>query len=285
MLDSLFAPALNISLFECGQATSAILTNRLNQRQVSSPRLPASQLNAVVVLAPIRNIRYQVDPEHPITSEHVMDGFESRREIIVVQQRLKDAVRCEHRRKLPASERQRTNVASNEAQSFPRAEGLGPADCSRQHRRRPIDPDKRDTSTREWQRNATGSAPELEDEAFGPQSNAPPEWDVATTERLSVLPVVERSVLVPTFPAFAGSHSSKVQKFKVQGSGFRVRFKVQGSGFGFKRSVGDRELAWNDWSRARQAAESGEIAHEGEDADKDEQFECVGQPRVWQYFP
>jgi hypothetical protein len=141
VLDLPFAPAFHIALFESSQATFPILMDRLNQREMSSAGFSTPQLNAVVVLAPIRNIRYQVDPEHPVTGENVMDGFESRREIIVIQQRLQDAVRCEHRRKLAGRERERANVASNEGQGLSRSQGLGPADGPRQHRRRAIDPD------------------------------------------------------------------------------------------------------------------------------------------------
>ena len=55
----------------------------------------------------------------------------------------------------------------------------------------------------ERQRNAPGAAAKLEHRAVGVERDAAPERHVAPAERPRVLPVVERRVVVPAFPAFA----------------------------------------------------------------------------------
>ena len=52
------------------------------------------------------------------------------------------------------------------------------------------------------QRDPAGAAAQLEDRAVGSGGDAAPERYVASAERLSVLPVIERRVLVPALPAF-----------------------------------------------------------------------------------
>src|SRR5207249_1004980 len=71
-----------------------------------------------------------------------------------------------------------------------------------EHRRGAIETDQIDARPDERQRNPARPAPELEDRAVGLECNAAPERHVAPPKRPRVLPVVERRVVVPAFPAF-----------------------------------------------------------------------------------
>src|SRR5689334_25064056 len=71
------------------------------------------------------------------------------------------------------------------------------------HRRRSIDADDIDVVFEKGQRDAAGAAAKLEDFAVGFGGQTLPEGDVAAAERLRVLPVVKRRVLVPALPAFS----------------------------------------------------------------------------------
>src|SRR5690349_1025802 len=77
-----------------------------------------------------------------------------------------------------------------------------------EHRRRSIDADEIDAGPRQRQRDAAGSAAKLEDRPFCGQRDSAPERYVAPPQRARVLPVVERRVLVPAFPALPGAHGS-----------------------------------------------------------------------------
>ena len=72
----------------------------------------------------------------------------------------------------------------------------------RQHRRRAIDANERDTSPGQGKRDAAGAATELEDGPAGVQGEIPPERHIAPAQRLRILPVIERGVVVPAFEAF-----------------------------------------------------------------------------------
>jgi hypothetical protein len=76
--------------------------------------------------------------------------------------------------------------------ALPRAgeHGSGASDSDEPHARAP-----------EGQRDAARAASELQHPAAGVERQVPPERDVAAAERARVLPVVERRVVVPAFPA------------------------------------------------------------------------------------
>ena len=89
-----------------------------------------------------------------------------------------------------------------------------------------------------------------------PERDATPERHVAPAERPRVLPVVERRVLVPAFPALAS-------------------LRAHGLMSSWLRLVRDGELAGDDRTRARQLAEPGEVADERQDPEEDDQLDRV----------
>src|SRR5262245_17130071 len=92
------AAPLQISLLERRQGTPAVLANRLDEREVRAAHGFASELNLIPVLAPIRYVRDEVDAEGPTTSKDTRDRRERSGQVAFTNERLKDAVRREHRR-------------------------------------------------------------------------------------------------------------------------------------------------------------------------------------------
>ena len=65
-----------------------------------------------------------------------------------------------------------------------------------------IDPDQGHARAGKRERHTTGPTTQFEDVPPGSERESRPERDIAASERLRVLPVVERCVVVPAFPAF-----------------------------------------------------------------------------------
>src|SRR5687767_7685794 len=87
-----------------------------------------------------------------------------------------------------------------------------PAACAIEHRRGAIDTDQADARPYERYGNAARPAAKFEDGATGLHRYPAPERHVAPAERPCVLPVVERRVVVPTFPALSLHHRDDVNR-------------------------------------------------------------------------
>ena len=72
----------------------------------------------------------------------------------------------------------------------------------RQHCGRPVDANDGDAIAGERKGDAAGSGSQFEHPAGIGHRKPPPETDVTSANGLCILPVVERRVLVPPFPAF-----------------------------------------------------------------------------------
>ena len=70
-----------------------------------------------------------------------------------------------------------------------------------EHRRGPIDADQVSARAPERQGDAAGATSELESWAPRVQGKLTPERNVAPAERTGILPVIERRVVIPSFPA------------------------------------------------------------------------------------
>src|SRR4029453_17465635 len=55
-------PPLDIALLEGCEAAAPVLPHRFDQREIGPPR-SAAQLHFVRVLAPLRDVRHEIDPE------------------------------------------------------------------------------------------------------------------------------------------------------------------------------------------------------------------------------
>ncbi len=219
MLGPPAAESQDVSLLEDGQPPATILSDGLEQRDAGAACRASSKPDAVVVLAPRRYVRHQIDAEGSAALEHAMDRFQYGRERTIGQQRLQHPVRCQRHREGTSPERKRADVAANQRQArrgAPRSfltQGRQLASRIGQHQCRSIDADDRDASAHERQRNATSPAAELQYRARRVRGQSTPERDVAPTERACVLPVVELRVLVPAFPAFARARSRSPRSF------------------------------------------------------------------------
>src|SRR6185503_809119 len=121
---------LHIALLEGGEAAAAVLPHRFDQREIG-PTRSAAQLHLVGVLAPLRDVRYEIDPETSAALDDTSHRRERRREISRFRQRLQDAVRRQHHGKGAGRERQGANISADQT----------PATRAREHRRRSIDAD------------------------------------------------------------------------------------------------------------------------------------------------
>jgi hypothetical protein len=117
MLGRLPAPALDVTLIESRQPPARILPHRLDQGEMRAAGRATAKLDPILVLAPVRNIRHEIDPEQAAGRENPADRLECRCEIAFGEQRLQNPVRRQNHGKMTACEWQRTNVAANETKS------------------------------------------------------------------------------------------------------------------------------------------------------------------------
>src|SRR5262245_8203671 len=166
--------------------------------------LPAApgQTDAAIVFGPARQIRNQVDREQASAFQHTGNGLQGLAEIAIARQRLQHAVwRHDEIEPNPASKRELADVAADEGRPQPRPPQ--PLPCAGQHCRGPIDADDVRAGAGDGHGETAGAAPELEDSPVLRRGEALPEWHIAARERLRVLPVVERGIVVPALPAFS----------------------------------------------------------------------------------
>ena len=148
-------------------------------------------------------------PKRPPFEHDARDRGERGRQIARAHERLEDAVRRHHQSKLA---RRETAAPGCRRAPATRGPGVSPRTDAppraRQHRHGSIDADER--GRRSWRRagNAAGAAAQFEHRSAGRRGQPLPEPDVAPLDRLRVLPVVERRVLVPAFPALTGTTSA-----------------------------------------------------------------------------
>src|SRR5439155_19569996 len=79
------SPSFDVPLFEHRHATSAILPDRFDEREMGAASCAAAQLHAVAVLAPVRHVRHEIDAEPAARPQDACDGVQGRREIAVAQ--------------------------------------------------------------------------------------------------------------------------------------------------------------------------------------------------------
>src|SRR4029434_394283 len=79
-------PPLDIALLEGREAAAPILPQRLHQRELG-PTRSAAQLDLVGVLAPLRNVRHEIDPEAAAALHDTGNRRERRLEISWLRQR------------------------------------------------------------------------------------------------------------------------------------------------------------------------------------------------------
>ena len=94
------------------------------------------------------------------------------------------------------------DVAAHEANTALQSRAPYTLPRPRQHCIRSIDANDVRASASEWKRNATRAAAKFQHAPTGIHREIAPERHVATAECSRVLPVVERRVVVPAFPAF-----------------------------------------------------------------------------------
>ena len=138
-----------------------------------------------------------------------------------------------------------------------------------EHRRGAIDADQTDAGPCERQRDPSRAASELEHRAVGLERDAAPERHVAPAERPRVLPVVERRVVVPAFPAFSAGLCPDSGTWLETGSRALFDRAPRAPESSCLRDTGlvrHGDFARHDRTRARQFAEAGEVADEREDA-------------------
>src|SRR2546422_2838711 len=98
VLAPLAAAAFDVALLERGEPALAILRHRLDESQMRGA-VATAQLHAVTVLAPVRQVRHEIDPEDSAGRDHTRDRRERRGQIVRANQRLQDAVRRDDHRK------------------------------------------------------------------------------------------------------------------------------------------------------------------------------------------
>ena len=156
------------------------------------------------VLVPRRQVGHQVDPQDPAGNQHAARLAQRALEIGVGRERLQHPVRGHDRPKGGPGERERADVTEREARPRGYREPAGAPAGEGHHRARAIEPHDRDAGPRHRDGEPPGPAPQLEDRPPLAAGEVLPEAHVLPPHRPGVLPVVERRVVVPAVPAFAG---------------------------------------------------------------------------------
>ena len=131
------------------------------------------------------------------------------REVPLAKQRLQDPVGRDDERKRSVWKWQGANVAAHKLDTLLRSHPMSPLVCTRQHLRRAINADDAHARAGQRKHDPPGPGAQLEDRAGRPRGDAFPERDVATSDGLRVLPIVERCVLVPALPTLGHQRNSK----------------------------------------------------------------------------
>ena len=176
MLAGAAAAALDVSLLERRQPPLRVLADRFDQRQLGAAGL-AAQLDAVRVLAPVRHVGHEIDAEDAARRDDARDRCRASRSDRAAGSATAGcrtgAITIANE---PRLERQRADVAADETETRGRVGELATWSIRRaralEHRRRPIDADELDAGARQRQRDATGSASELQHAARGPATSA-----------------------------------------------------------------------------------------------------------------
>ena len=130
----------------------------------------------------------------------VSHSGERRFQIGLAKQGLQNPVRCCHQRKT-RRQRQASDISPDQPQTILQSCAPDALLRAREHGFGSIDADNLRACAGERQRDPAGAAPELENRSVRVQCELTPERHVAPPKRARVLPVVERRILVPTFPS------------------------------------------------------------------------------------
>ncbi len=197
------AAALDVFMVENGQPAPAVLADRLDQGQVRAAPPPPAQAAPRSVLGPARQIGHEIDAEEPAAAQHPRRPTPASP---AGRARGSATAGC---RRAPSRSRSRAGVRNGSARMSPRTSRARPWSLARRSRWRPrssisrrsVDADDRYAGPCHRYGDAAGAAAELEDRALLRRRQTLPERDVPAGDRLRVLPVVERRVAVPAFPA------------------------------------------------------------------------------------
>ena len=197
--------ALHVLVVEDGEPALHVLANGFDQGELRPSSARARQARPPVVLVPFRQVWNEVRHEQAAFRQQAVNRSDGRLKVLLAGERLQDPVRRHHQRESRArAQRKRADItAKHRGVVQPRApETLTSA---REHGRRTIDADDPGTRARHGDSDPARAAPELEHAALLRGREPLPERDVAPRDRLRVLPVVERRVVVPPLPSFSRS--------------------------------------------------------------------------------
>ncbi len=170
-----------VFLLEDRQAPAAILTDRLDQREMRATRRPAAHLDPAGVFLPLRHVRHEIDAQDAARPDHVGDGVERRLQIAIANERLENAVGSDHHPEPGRIERQGADVAADQAEAREPSSRRAPSKHQRaprragEHRVRSVDADQLHPGPDQGKRNAARAASELEHRAPNAPGDARPE--------------------------------------------------------------------------------------------------------------
>ena len=177
-------------LVEDRQAPATILTDGLDERDAPPRAGATSQADLPAVLVPGREVGHEVDSKTSPRCENTSDLSQRGIEILVGDERLQQAVRCDDGTERRWAKRKRSHVRTNDRWAAAGRKSPASADRSGEHRRRSIDANDPEAFTSDGRQHATGSASELEHRRSRHPYEPPPVLDVSTSHRPRVLPIV-----------------------------------------------------------------------------------------------